>query len=116
MLLSQKELSGKSFIFKLLPKSVFLTIFRLLRLLKVLLIFLPNDYLFFQKGFLSVKSTFKSLKRNPKQALEPFTTAFDVFSGQLVQSTILVSTSISRKPQMLVSFAGALLNACAFPT
>ena len=36
-------------------------------------------------------------------SLEPFT-AFDVFSGQLVQSTILVSTSISIKPQMLVSY------------
>jgi hypothetical protein len=32
----------------------------------VLLIFLPNDYIFFQTGFLSIKSTFKPLKRNPK--------------------------------------------------
>ena len=37
--------------------------------LKMLLIFLLNEYFFLQTGFLSVKSTFKPLKHNPKQAL-----------------------------------------------
>jgi hypothetical protein len=54
---SQKELLDKSFIFKLLPKVFFFffTIFRLLRPLKVLLIFLPNDYIFFKQAFLILK-------------------------------------------------------------
>jgi hypothetical protein len=47
----------------------FLAIFRLFGPLKALLIFLPNDYFFLQMGFLSIKSTFKPPKRNPKQAL-----------------------------------------------
>jgi hypothetical protein len=45
-------------------------IFKPLRYLKVLLILLQNDYLFFQMDFLSVKSTFKPLKRDPKQTIK----------------------------------------------
>jgi hypothetical protein len=69
-LLSQKKKSfwGKASFLSFCQKY-FLTIFRLLRPLKVLLIFLPKDYPFFQTCFLSVKSTFKPLKHNLKQAL-----------------------------------------------
>jgi hypothetical protein len=47
-----------------------LAIFRLFEHLKVLLIFLSNKYFFLEMDFLSVKSTFRLLKRNPKQALK----------------------------------------------
>ena len=69
-LLSKKEFWAKASFSNFCQKCI-LAIFRFFRPLKVLFnFFLPNEYFFIQMDFLSVKSTFKPLKRNPKHALK----------------------------------------------
>ena len=65
-----KKAFGQNLYFQVFVKIVFWPFLGFLTLEKAFN-FLPNEYLFFQTGFLSIKNIFRHLKRNPKQVLTP---------------------------------------------